>query len=77
MDLESEPAVREALYWTIVAVFVGGQALLLRSAWRLHRSPVAPPPGVARSDSRADLGWTLTTAILTGVMLAFAALALP
>jgi hypothetical protein len=73
VDLESEPAVREALFWTIVALFVGGHALLLRSAWRLHRSPLAPPPGVPRSDSRADLAWTVATAILTGVMLAFAA----
>jgi hypothetical protein len=77
VDLESEPAVREALFWTIVALFVAGHGLLLRSAWRLHRSPVAPPPGVPRSDSRADLAWTIATAALTGVMLAFAAASLP
>ncbi len=69
--------MREALFWAIVAVVVAGQALLLHSAWRLHRSPVAPPPGVARSDTRADLGWTLVTALFTGLLLAFAALALP
>lgn len=65
------------LFWLIVAVFVGGQAILVQSAWKLRRSDASPPPGVPRSHGGADLAWTLATAGLTGLMLYFAYLALP
>jgi cytochrome b561 len=64
--------VREALFWLIVAVFAGGQLLLVRSAWRLRRGAAELPPGVPQSDGRADLAWTLATAALTFLMLYFA-----
>lgn len=69
--------MREALFWIVVAVCVGGQLLLVRSAWQLGRSTADLPPGVPRSDARSDLGWTVATAALTGVMLYFAFVALP
>lgn len=65
------------LFWLVVAVFVGGQAMLLRSAWRLRKREAALPPGVPRSHGGADLAWTGLTALLTGVMLYGAFLALP
>lgn len=67
----------EALFWFVVAVFVGGQALLVRSAWQLRRSGAELPPGVPRSNAGSDLAWTLATAALTALMLYFAYLALP
>jgi heme/copper-type cytochrome/quinol oxidase subunit 2 len=69
--------VREALFWIVAAVVVGGQLLLVRSAWRLRRPAVDLPPGVPRSDARSDLAWTVLTALLTFVLLYFAYLALP
>lgn len=65
------------LFWLVVAVFVVGQALLVRSAWLLRRGEASPPPGVPRSHGDADLAWTLATAALTGVMLYYVYLALP
>ena len=69
--------VQEALFWIVVAVVVGGQALLVHAAWRLRRAPVALPPGVPRSDARADIAWTVATAALTAAMLFVAYRALP
>lgn len=69
--------VQEAIFWIVVAVVIGGQALLVRAAWRLRR-PAAPlPPGVPQSDARADLAWTLATAAMTMLLLVGAYLALP
>jgi hypothetical protein len=68
--------VREILFWAIVAIVVGGQVLLVQAAWRLHRHPAVPPTGVPHSDSRADLLWTLGTAVLTIIVLGFAYLTL-
>jgi hypothetical protein len=68
--------VQAALFWMIIAVMAGGQALLVRAAWRLRR-PAAPPPGVPQSDARSDLLWTLATALLTAALLGAAYLALP
>lgn len=65
------------LFWLVVAVFVVGQAILVQAAWRLRRSEASLPPGVPRSHGGADVGWTLVTALLTGVMLYYAYLALP
>jgi len=65
------------LFWLIVVVFVAGQALLLRAAWRLRRPRVQPPDHVPRSDPRSDLGWTLVTAAATAVMFYAAFAALP
>lgn len=67
----------EALFWFVVVVFIGGQALLVRSAWQLRRSAPELPPGVPRSNPSSDLAWTLATAALTALMLYFAYLALP
>jgi heme/copper-type cytochrome/quinol oxidase subunit 2 len=69
--------VNQAIFWIVVVVFVGGQLLLLRSAWQLRRSTAELPPGVPRSDANADLAWTIATAALTAAMLYFAYLALP
>mgnify|MGYP001378632729 CR=1 FL=1 len=69
--------VSHGLFWLIVAVFVVGHGLLVRSAWALRRGEAAPPPGVPRSNGNADLAWTLLTAALSGVMLYYAFLALP
>jgi hypothetical protein len=76
LSLESEIPVIEALFWLVVAVCVGAQALLVRSAWQLGRARAELPAGVPRSDARSDFAWTLATAALTGVMLYFAYLAL-
>ena len=65
------------LFWMVTVVFLCGQALLLRAAWRLRRSEATLPPGVPRSHGGADLAWSVATALLTGVMLFFAFLALP
>lgn len=65
------------LFWLVVAVFIGGQALLLRSAWLLQRSGASPPPGVPRSHGGADLAWTALTAALTAALLYYAYLELP
>lgn len=65
------------LFWLVVVVFAGGQVLLVRSAWRLRRSELQPPAGVPRGNPQADLGWTLATAVLTGLMLYAAYVALP
>lgn len=64
------------LFWLVVVVFVVGQLLLVRSAWQLRKGAASLPPGVPRSHGGADLAWTLTTAMLTGVMLYYAYLAL-
>lgn len=66
-----------ALFWLVVAVFIGGQAILVRSAWRLRQREATLPAGVPRSHGGADLAWTLLTAALTGGLLYFAFLALP
>ncbi|GAB4441622.1 MAG: hypothetical protein OHK0015_39150 [Chloroflexi bacterium OHK40] len=68
--------VTQVLFWAIVAVLGAGQLLLVSSAWRLRRSDTATP-GVPRSNPHSDLAWTLATAALTAIMLAFAYLALP
>lgn len=64
--------MREALFWLILAVVLGGHLLLLHAAWRLRRAAAPLPPGVPQSDARADLLWTLATAALTLLMLWFA-----
>jgi hypothetical protein len=69
--------VNTALFWIVVAIVAGGQILLLRSAWLMRGERVELPPGVPRSDARADLGWTLATAALTLLLLVFAYQALP
>jgi heme/copper-type cytochrome/quinol oxidase subunit 2 len=66
-----------SLFWLVVAVFVGGQVLLVHAAWRLRRSTETLPPGMPRSHGGADLAWTVATAALTGVLLYGAYLALP
>lgn len=65
------------LFWLVVAVFLVGQALLVRSAWQLRRGEASLPAGVPRSNGGADLAWTIATAVLTGAMLYGAFLALP
>ncbi len=65
------------LFWLIVVVFVAGQALLVRAAWRLRRPQVQSPDRVPRSDPRGDLGWTLITAAATAVMFYAAYATLP
>lgn len=67
----------QVLFWIVVVVFLGGQALLVRSAWQLLRAPADLPPGVPRSEPRSDLAWTLVTAALTAALLYAAYLALP
>lgn len=64
------------LFWFTLIVFVGGHAWLVHAAWRLRRA-IRPPEGFPPYHSRADLGWTLTTAGLTAVMLYMAYTALP
>ncbi|NTU81534.1 MAG: hypothetical protein HGA45_19485 [Chloroflexales bacterium] len=68
--------VSYGLFWLVVAVFIVGQALLVRAAWRLRKGEASLPPGVPRSHGGADLAWTLATAVLSGVMLYYAYLAL-
>lgn len=58
-----------ALFWFVAAIFLVGHLLLIRSAWRLHRSPAAAPAGVPRSDGRSDLAWTLLTAAASAALL--------
>lgn len=65
------------LFWLVAAIFVAGQAILIRSAWVLWRHEASLPAGVPRSKGGTDLAWTLATAALTGVMLYYAFLALP
>lgn len=65
------------LFWLVAAVFVVGQGILVRSAWMLWRREASLPAGIPRSKGGADLGWTLVTAALTGIMLYYAFLALP
>jgi hypothetical protein len=61
--------------WALVLLASGvvaiGHALLIRSAWRFRRHPIAPPAGVPRSDPRGDLAWTLLTALTTALVLGF------
>ena len=61
--------VSYGLFWLIVAVFVGGQALLVRSAWRLRKSELSLPTDAPRGHGDAEVAWTLATAVLTGVLL--------
>jgi heme/copper-type cytochrome/quinol oxidase subunit 2 len=65
------------LFWLIAVVFVVGQALLVRAAWRLRRPEAQPPDHVPRSDPRGDLGWTLVTVAATAVMFYAAYATLP
>jgi heme/copper-type cytochrome/quinol oxidase subunit 2 len=58
-----------ALFWFVVAIFVAGHLLLIRSAWRLRHSPADLPAGVPRSDARSDLAWTLLTALASAALL--------
>jgi hypothetical protein len=67
----------QLLFWGVVATLGFGQALLLRSAWRLRTPAEAPPPGVPRSDPQGDLLWTLGTALATAVLLVLVYQALP
>lgn len=54
------------IFWVAAIIAVGGQIPLIVAAWRLYRQPSsAAPANVPRSDGRADLGWTLLTAIAT------------
>lgn len=69
--------VSHSLFWLVVAIFVGGQALLVHAAWRMRHSTETLPAGVPRSHGGADLAWTVGTAALTGVLLYSAYLALP
>jgi hypothetical protein len=66
-----------SLFWLVVAIFIGGQALLVHAAWRLRRDVATLPTGVPRSHGGADLAWTLGTAALTGLLFYGAFLALP
>ncbi|MGQ9925663.1 MAG: hypothetical protein ACUVS4_02215 [Chloroflexaceae bacterium] len=65
------------LFWLIVVVFVAGQALLLRAAWRFRAMEAPSSDHVPRSDPRGDLGWTLVTVAATAVMFYAAYTALP
>lgn len=64
------------LFWCVVAVFLVGQVILVRSAWVLWRREPTLPAGIPRGKG-ADLAWSLVTAALTGLMLYYAFLALP
>lgn len=65
-----------ALFWTVAAIFLVGHGLLIRSAWRLRRSPGPSPAGVPRSNPRSDLAWTLLTALASAALLVAAYLAI-
>ncbi|PDW02589.1 hypothetical protein [Candidatus Viridilinea mediisalina] len=58
-----------SIFWLVVFIFVLGQAILIRAAWRLRRAPAPPPLGVPRSPANADFAWTLLTALLTALLL--------
>jgi hypothetical protein len=60
-----------ALFWLAAITMAVGQIVLVRAAWRLRTPQIATDPNLPRSDSRADLGWTVITAVLT--MLLFVA----
>ncbi len=57
------------LFWLVVLLFVVGHGLLLESAWRLRRGGPSSSDGLAHSHGRADLTWSVITALLTGLLL--------
>ena len=59
------------LFWLAAVTMLIGQIVLIRAAWRLRTPQADVDPNLPRSDSRADLGWTVITAVLT--MLLFVA----
>ncbi|WP_322511373.1 hypothetical protein [Chloroflexus sp.] len=65
------------IFWVAAVVAVGGQVPLIVAAWRLYRQPSVTPANVPRSDGRADLGWTLVTAVATLALFVAAYAALP
>ncbi|MEF3275391.1 MAG: hypothetical protein K6356_13535 [Chloroflexus sp.] len=65
------------IFWVAAIVAIGGQLPLIIAAWRLYRHPTSVPANVPRSDGRADLGWTLVTALATLALFGAAYLALP
>lgn len=65
------------IFWMAAVIAVGGQIPLIVAAWRLYRQPSAAPANVPRSDGRADLGWTLVTAVGTLALFVAAYAALP
>ena len=67
----------QLMFWGVVCVLGVGQALLIRSAWRLRNPQAAPPPGVPRSDPQGDLLWTIGTALATTALLILVYQALP
>lgn len=69
--------LEHSIFWLVVFIFVLGQALLVRAAWRMRREPAPPPPGVPQSPANADFAWTLVTAALTALLLYGVYLALP
>ncbi len=67
----------QLMFWSVVVIFGVGQALLIRSAWRLRNPVVTPPPGVPRSDPHGDLLWTIGTTLATVALLVLVYQALP
>ncbi|WP_028456887.1 hypothetical protein [Chloroflexus sp. Y-396-1] len=65
------------IFWVAAFVAIGGQIPLIFAAWRLYRQPHPALANVPRSDGRADLGWTILTALATLALFAAAYLALP
>lgn len=66
------------IFWLAAIVAIGGQIPLIFAAWRLYRQPFQQAPAnVPRSDGRADLGWTILTALATLALFGAAYLALP
>jgi hypothetical protein len=67
----------QLIFWGVVGILGVGQALLIRSAWRLRNPSASPPPGVPRSDPQGDLLWTIGTALATAALLILVYQALP
>lgn len=59
------------LFWLAAVTMAVGQIGLIRAAWRLRTAQTDGDAHLPRSDSRADIGWTVLTAVLT--MLLFVA----